>query len=493
MKEFMQSKTFAGITILGLGPGDPGLLTRQAWDWLQQIPEVYVRTRQHPTLSGLPSSLKVYSFDEFYDQGQRFEEVYEQIVQKVLELGKRPVGVTYAVPGHPFVAEATCPEIVRRAKAQGLPVQVIEGVSFLEPVCTALGLDPFPRLVLADAMELGNRHMPFFPPSEPALIAQIYSRQVASEVKLTLMTVYPDEHSVRLVHATGTAEEKVEELKLFEIDRSELTGLLTVLYVPPLEPDTSMESFQEVVARLRAPDGCPWDREQTHLTLRTSLLEETYEAIEAMDKGDAASLQEELGDLVLQIVLNAQIAYEAGEFRMADVLQGINQKIVRRHPHVFGEVKVGNVDGVLRNWEKLKEAERKANGQASTKGILDGIPLTLPSLSQAQKYQDRAAHVGFDWKEVGPVWDKVDEEMQEVKDAKTDQEIQEELGDLLFAVVNLVRWYKVDAESALRGTNLKFKRRFGYIEKKAIQQGRQLTDMTLPEMDVWWEEAKKEE
>jgi tetrapyrrole methylase family protein/MazG family protein len=131
MKEFMQSKTFAGITILGLGPGDPGLLTRQAWDWLQQIPEVYMRTRQHPTLSGLPSSLKVYSFDELYDQGQRFEEVYEQIVQKVLELGKRPEGVTYAVPGHPFVAEATCPEIVRRAKAQGLPVRVIEGVSFL--------------------------------------------------------------------------------------------------------------------------------------------------------------------------------------------------------------------------------------------------------------------------------------------------------------------------------------------------------------------------
>jgi tetrapyrrole methylase family protein/MazG family protein len=361
----------------------------------------------------------------------------------------------------------------------------------MAPAFTALGIDNLSRLVLTNASELASLHSPFFPPTEPVLIAQIDSHQVASKVKLTLMTAYPDEHPVKLVHAAGTADEKVEDLKLSEIDHSDLTGSLTVLYVPPLEPDTSMESFQEVVARLRAPDGCPWDREQTHLTLRTSLLEETYEAIDAMDKEDAASLQEELGDLVLQIVLNAQIAYEDGEFRLSDVLQGINQKIVRRHPHVFGEVKVGNVDGVLRNWEKLKEAERKANGQAEKKGMLDGIPLALPALSQAQKYQDRAAHVGFDWEEVGPVWDKVAEEMQEVKDAQTDQEKEEELGDLLFAVVNLVRWYKVDAESALRGTNLKFKHRFGYIEKKAAEQGRQLTDMTLSEMDVWWEEAKK--
>ncbi|HTX79719.1 MAG TPA: nucleoside triphosphate pyrophosphohydrolase [Longilinea sp.] len=366
-------------------------------------------------------------------------------------------------------------------------------IASLVPVFTALRMDTVSRLVLTDAGELAARHTPFFPPTEPVLIARIHSQQVAAEVKSILMTVYPDEHLVKLAHGAGTADEKVEEIKLSEIDHSDLIGSSTALYVPPLEPDTSMESFQEVVARLRAPDGCPWDREQTHLTLRTSLLEETYETIEAMDKEDSVALQEELGDLVLQIVLNAQIAYEAGEFRLSDVLQGINQKIVRRHPHVFGEVKVGNVDGVLRNWEKLKEAERKANGQTDKKGILDGIPLALPALSQAQKYQDRAAHVGFDWKEVDPVWDKVAEEIQEVKNAKTAQEIEEELGDLLFAVVNLVRWYKVDAESALRGTNLKFKRRFGYIEKKAAQEGHQLTDMTLPEMDVWWEEAKKED
>ena len=479
-----------GITLLGLGPGDPAQLTRQAWEWLNRIPEVYLRTAQHPVIAGFPPSLAVHTFDALYEKADTFEQVYAAIVEQVLELGRRPSGVTYAVPGHPFVAESTGPEIVQRARAEGLPIQVIEGLSFLEPVFSALGIDPFPRLALVDAFELGALHHPNFPPDSPVLITQIFDAFSASAVKLALTAVYPDEQAVKLVHAAGTADQVVEECKLYEIDRSPHIGLLTALYVPPLSADTSLESFQEVVARLRAPDGCPWDMEQTHNTLRKYLLEETYEALEALDAEDPDALREELGDLMLQIVLHAQIGVEEGEFTMADVLQGINQKIVRRHPHVFGETKIDGVDGVLQNWQKLKELERFDNGVGETKGMLDGVPKILPALSQSQEIQDRAARVGFDWPDIQPVYENLFEEIEEVRQAEGDDQRACELGDLLFAVVNLVRWYKVDAESALRAANTKFRRRFSYIEKRARETGRELTGMTLTEMDQWWDEAK---
>jgi len=487
----MNRSILNGITILGLGPGDPELLTRQAWDWLNQAGEVYLRTRQHPTVAGFPTSLEIHSFDELYQNSEAFETVYQKIVEEVLQLGKRPEGVTYAVPGHPYVAEATSPEIIRRAKEEGIPVRVIEGMSFLEPTCSALGIDPFPYLSLVDALELGSSHHPLFPPSLPALVAQIYSKETASEVKLSLMAEYPDEHPVRMVHSAGTAEQVVEELTLYQIDRSPHLGLLTALYVPPLGEDTSLESFQEVVAALRAPDGCPWDREQTHLSLRTSLLQETYETLAAMDAEDSQGMEEEFGDLLMQIVLNAQIASEEGEFNMADIVQGINRKIIRRHPHVFGEAKVQGVQGVLQNWEKLKAAERKANGLTEIKGILDGVPVIFPSLAQAQEYQERAARVGFDWSEVKPVIAKVVEELEEVQSASSPEEQAAECGDLLFAAVNLARWYKADAESALRKTNQRFRKRFSHIEKRARESGRNLSDMTLAEMDVFWDEAKR--
>ena len=365
----------------------------------------------------------------------------------------------------------------------------MNGLSFLEPVFAALGLDPYPRLILMDAIELSQAHIPEFPPDMPVLVAQIYSRLVAAEVKMTLNTVYPDEHPVRLVHAAGTKDEIIEDIQLYEIDRSEHIGLLTVLYVPPLGEGTSFEAFQEIVAHLRAPNGCPWDREQTHESLRPHLMGEAYEALAAMDSGDPAEMSEEFGDLLLQIVLNAQIAGEDGEFTMADVLKGIYDKIIRRHPHVFGDVTLDGVQGVLKNWEKLKAVER-SNSHDPEKGLLDGVPLALPALAQAQEYQDRAARVGFDWKEVNGVLDKIAEEIKEVREVTNEQELIDELGDLLFALVNLARWKKVDAESALRGTSKRFKKRFAYVEQGAKKQGRKLSEMSIDEMEALWQEAK---
>jgi tetrapyrrole methylase family protein/MazG family protein len=311
---------------------------------------------------------------------------------------------------------------------------------------------------------------------------------VAAEVKSVLNTIYPDQHRVSLVHAAGTPQQVVEDLALFEIDRSEEIGALTCLYVPPIGDGSSLEALQEVVAHLRAPEGCPWDREQTHASLRRHLLEEAYEAIEAMDAESPEAMREEFGDLLLQIMLNSQIAAEMGEFTVNDVSQGIRDKIIRRHPHVFGDVQVDGVEGVLTNWEKLKEAERGA--KTGSGGLLNGVPRSLPALGQAQEYQERAARVGFDWPEVQGVLDKIAEEIAEVKGAGTPDALSDELGDLFFALVNLSRWKEVDAESALRGANTRFKKRFSFIESAARRQARNLSDLSLQEMETLWQQAK---
>jgi tetrapyrrole methylase family protein/MazG family protein len=364
-------------------------------------------------------------------------------------------------------------------------------LSFLEPICTALGLDPVQQTVLIDALELVNLHVPPFPTNMPALIAQIHSREIASDLKLTLMSLYPDEHPVRLVHAAGTDSELVEELPLYAIDRSPQIGLLTCLYLPPLAHETSFEAFLEVVAHLRAPEGCPWDREQTYLSLRSNLLEEAYEALSAMDAEDPQGMREELGDLVLIILLLAQIAAENGDFSIADVLQGIHTKIVRRHPHVFGDLNITEGQEVLRNWERLKAQERQENGKQEN-SLLDGVPLALPALVQAQDYQKRAAHVGFDWPDVKGVLDKLEEELGEVHAAETSEERGREIGDLLFAVVNLARWFEADAESVLREANARFYRRFTHIESTARSRGRSMDDLTMDEMEALWQEAKRD-
>jgi tetrapyrrole methylase family protein/MazG family protein len=480
-----------GITLLGLGPGDPAKLTREAWDVLASAGHVWLRTKQHPAVAGLPPALEIHSFDELYEKGDSFDQVYSAIVEKVLELGKSPQGVVYAVPGDPFVAEATCPEIAKRASTLGLPLKIVSGLSFLESVFAALTIDPFPHLILMDAIEMSQAHVPAFPTDMPVLVAQVYSRLVAAEVKMTLNTIYPDEHPVRLIHSAGTGDEIIEDIQLYEIDRSERIGLLTVLYVPPLGEGTSFEAFQEIVAHLRAPDGCPWDQEQTHKSLRQHLMEEAYETLAAMDSGDPVEMAEEFGDLLLQIVLNAQIAYEDGEFNMADVLKGIYSKIIRRHPHVFGDVTLDGVQGVLQNWEKLKAVER-ANSHEPEKGLLDGVPFALPALAQAQEYQDRVARVGFDWKEVSGVLDKIGEEIQEVRKVTNQEELMAEIGDLFFALVNLARWKKVDAESALRGTSMRFKKRFAFVELRAKKQGRKLSEMSIDEMETLWQDAKRQ-
>jgi tetrapyrrole methylase family protein/MazG family protein len=247
----------------------------------------------------------------------------------------------------------------------------------------------------------------------------------------------------------------------------------------------------DIMTTLRGPNGCPWDREQTHTSICTAFIEELHEFIEAVDDNDAAAMQDELGDLCLHIVFQAQIAHERGEFTIEDALNNINAKLIRRHPHVFGAVTVETPDDVVKNWEQIKKTERTHAARAS---VTDGIPRHLPALSKARKLQSKVGKVGFDWEHVDDVLAKVDEELREVRTALAagrPEDVREELGDLLFAVVNVARFVDVDPERALQQTVRKFIRRFCAMETEFARRGKRLEDSTLAEMDAAWERAKQ--
>ena len=258
-----------------------------------------------------------------------------------------------------------------------------------------------------------------------------------------------------------------------------------------------IQKLVDLVARLRGENGCPWDREQTRETLKPMLIEEAYEVLDALDGASPAELKEELGDLLFQVVFHAQIAQEKGEFRLADIIDRLHEKMVRRHPHVFGGADLRTADDVLRNWEDIKAAERgtsSASSPDSGRSLLDGIPSRLPALHQAYQMTAKASRVGFDWPDLEAILEKLKEETAETLEAhaaKDQSRLVDEAGDLLFVAVNVARFLGVDPETALRHSNRKFERRFRYVEAKIKGQGRELKEASLVEMDALWDEAKK--
>ncbi len=436
-----------GITIVGLGPGSPGLLTVEANEILASSNEIYLRTRRHPTVDALETLRRAPSFDDVYERAASFADIYVQIAATVVDLGAREQGVVFAVPGHPRVGEATVGHIVTMAEKAGVPVRIVDGLSFIEPLCTLMGLDVLGGVQIADAMTLAERHYPEFNPDLPLLVAQLYSRELAADVKLVLMMAYPDEHQVAVVRAAGGETPGVWKMPLYELDRLRQLDHLTTLLVPGLDKPGSLEAFQELVAHLRAADGCPWDREQTHRSLRSSLLEETYEVLEALDAGDVTSLSEELGDLLLQVMLHTQIATELGEFKMSDVVSQVVDKLRRRHPHVFGQVQVSGAEDVLVNWERIKGEEKK---QSTGKASNLSVPQSLPALARAQAVQQRAARMGLERSDDSASWCLVEAHMRDLRKASDEASRDGILGDLLLAVSNLARAVGIDAESALR-------------------------------------------
>lgn len=280
------------------------------------------------------------------------------------------------------------------------------------------------------------------------------------------------------------------ELRLLS---SSWSGEIEAIYIPILEPAGSFDQFRDIIARLRNPqDGCPWDTKQSISSLRKNLLEECYEVLEAIDTTRFQELEEELGDLLLIIVMIAQIGEEEGIFNSASMIRSIAEKMIRRHPHIFSDTIVESVEDVFANWEEIKKQERAQKEKRIT-SILESVPFSLPALSQAQQLQDRAARVGFDWPEINPVLDKIREEADEINRAQSPSELESEFGDLFFVLVNFARWKKIDAETALQRANRKFRTRFRYIEEQVTQEGKELTDKSLTELDEYWNEAKKSE
>lgn len=480
------------ITIVGLGPGDGRYITREAWKIISAAERLVLRTTRHPAVSDLPETAQIVSFDDVYESADTFEEVYATIAAKVMEMGRAAAAenrtVIYAVPGHPLVGETTVTKIMTQAKSEGLEVTIVSGLSFLEPTLTALGQDAFDGLQLVDAVEIGGYTHPPLNSDVPVLLVQVYDPFVAGDIKLALMNQYPDDHEVVMVHEAGTEMQSVERIPLYEIDRSKHIGHLTSLLVPPLRPPNSLSALAETVAYLRGPEGCPWDQEQTSQSLRAGFLEEASEVLQAIDDGDMSALGEELGDLFYHMVMQAQIAMEAGEFTLGDVIGGIIDKLKRRHPHVWGDVKVTDSQEVIRNWQKIKVQEN--HGLEKGQSALNSVPNTLPALSRAQKMQERASSVGFDWPSIDGVQAKIREELVEVSTAKSGAARQMELGDLLFALVNWMRWLDFDAEGALRDANRRFERRFRLVEQIALERGLELPEMSIKGFDGLWEEAK---
>jgi tetrapyrrole methylase family protein/MazG family protein len=444
----------AAIRIVGLGPGDVADLTLAAWQTLSTAPRILARTHRHPCLAELGERISIHSCDDLYEQYSDFAAVYAAITERVLMLAQEPGGVVYAVPGHPWVGEATTRLILEQATAAGLTVQIIGGLSFVETVYAAVGVDMMDGGQVVDAMLLAQQHHPQVEVGLPLVVGQLYSAQMASDVKLTLMNAYPDEHPVTLVQAASTAHQRVQKCPLFELDRGDNFDHLTSLYVPPLRYG-SFTDLQEIVARLQAPDGCPWDREQTLESLRKDLLGEVAEVLEAIDmeaggQDNSLHIAEELGDLYSVATMMVQIATEEGRFNMSDSIHEIVTKLIRRHPHIFGDTTISGVDQLVQNWDAIKAAEKAAKGQTQV-SPLDGVPAHLPALEKARKLQSKAAKAGLlDRTALVQAQPTLSKLLGSSPNA-------ERLGELLWQMVALAHQHDLNAEDALRAYAVAFR------------------------------------
>ena len=499
------------LTIVGLGPGTWEGLTIEAAAILREASELYVRTGIHPSIDPIRSQLThvhIHSFDVLYDTLPTLGDVYERIAEEIAQLAGRPGGVVYAVPGSPSLGETSVRLLLEKVRGTDIPVRLVQGLSFVEPVLASAGVTDASWVSVMDATDLALmagenavgevagviERLPWRAPipTSPILVSQLYDRHTASGVKLWLGRYYPDTHQIQLIHAPGTPDASWRAIALYELDRLDKIDHLTTLFVPPLPDDENFRTFSglmNLTRTLRAPGGCPWDREQTHASLKPHLLEETYEVLDALDEGDPALLAEELGDLLFQITIHSQIAAEEDEFTIEDVFESVLRKLIGRHPHVFGDVRLESAQDVRHAWESFKQREKPKRAS-----VLEQIPKGLPALPQSNLMQKRASSVGFEWPGLGEVISKVEEELEELRQAVHAQEPKEkqreEYGDILFALVSVARHLKLDPEEALRLANRKFAARFQYVESRVTVLGKTLRDLSASELDNLWEEAK---
>jgi tetrapyrrole methylase family protein/MazG family protein len=485
------------VTVVGLGPGPVGLVTQETIEAISSSTTRFVRTTRHPSATLVGSAV---SFDDEYERHDTFAEVYAAIAARVADAALKNGSALYAVPGSPGVLE----DGVRRLLSdERLEVRVLSAVSFLDLAWLRLGIDPVDagvRLVDAHrfAESAANSAGPF-------LVAQCHADWVLSEIKLAHESARGDER-VTVLHHLGLADERVLETTWDDLDRLERShGLvvdhLTSLYVPQLAEPVAGEMARLHALARTLREQCPWDREQTHASLVRYLIEETYEVVDALnaldddDPSTDEALIEELGDLLYQIEFHTTIAEQQGRFSLADVARTTHEKLVRRHPHVFGDVQATNAGEVVTTWDEIKRAERAAKIVDDAPDFFAGVSRAAPSLSLAQKLQKRAAEVGFDWPDVHGASAKLDEEIGELRVAAQSGDpavVRMELGDVLFSVVNVARKLGLDAETALRDAADKFVARFARVQQLAAQRGMDLASSDLAQLDSLWDEAKRQ-
>ncbi|HAT4284088.1 TPA: nucleoside triphosphate pyrophosphohydrolase [Clostridium perfringens] len=481
------------LKIMGLGPGAYEALTIGALKELKNNKNIYFRTEKHPTVDFLKDEgIKFESYDHAYEKYDSFDDVYKYIAEDLITKIKDDEDLIYAVPGHPLVAEKSVVNLIELCKENNIQYEVLPAVSFVDAMMEALQVDPIEGVKIIDAFDMKNQ---ILDKRVGTIITQVYNNFIASEVKLRLLEGYEDDTEIIFVRAAGVEGlESIRKIPLYELDWQEDIDYLTSIYIPKdLGNKKDFQDLLDIIETLRNPGGCPWDREQTHESLKSALLEECYEVIDAIENEDEDALIEELGDVLLQVVFHASIGKEDGYFDIMDVIGGISNKMINRHPHVFGNEEANTSEQVLVNWDEIKKEEK---GIKTLTEEMQNIAKSLPATTRAFKVQKKAKKVGFDWDDVNCAMDKVKEELNEIKEVYNCEDksiIEGEVGDLLFACINVARFLEVDGELALDKTIKKFIKRFSYIENEAIKNNKNLKDMTLEEMDKLWEEAKTSE
>lgn len=481
------------IKIVGLGPGASDALTVGALRVLEESKNIYFRTEIHPTVDFIKSkNIKFNTYDHFYDSSKSFDEVYKNIAEDLIKVYKEFGDVVYAVPGHPLVAEKSVSNIMELCDKENIEYEILPAVSFVDAMMDRLKIDPIEGLKIIDAFDINNQ---ILDKRIGTIITQVYNPFIASEVKLKLLECYDDETEIIYVRAAGIEGlESIRKIPIYELDMQEDIDYLTSLYIPKdLNNKKDINDLIALIDTLRGDDGCPWDREQTHESLKDAIVEESYEVKDAIEKEDDDALIEELGDVLLHVIFHSSIGKEDGYFDFNDVILGIYNKMIERHPHIFGEENIDTSSEVEKSWDEIKKEEK---GFETVTQELEGVAKALPALIRAHKIQNKARKVGFDWDNVEDASKKVIEELNEVLEVyntKDKDRITEEVGDLLFACVNVSRFLEVNEEEALNKTIDKFIKRFSYIESAALKNNKTLKEMTLQEMDELWNEAKKQE
>lgn len=482
-----------GITIIGLGPGPADMLTAAARTALTNPQtRVFARTRLHPALAGFTRTIE--SFDAVYEEVGNFSDITTRIVERLKEAASDG-DVVYAVPGDGVLGEA----VAEALSASGTELRIMGGVSEGPMAIASAGVSAIQGGQIIDALALGMGGAASVEvnPRWPVVVTAVYNRAVAGEVKLALQSVYPESAPIIVVHHAGLEDQRVTRLSLDQLDRGRVAlDHLTQVVIPPVATEDatgSPQGLRAIISRLRAPQvGCPWDLKQTHHSLIPYVLEEGYEVVEAIEDGAPSELMDELGDLLLQVMLHAEIADQEGDFEWNDVVRAISAKLIRRHPHVFGDVTAEGVEDVERNWDALKAGER--TGDPPRTSALDGISKHLPALKQATEQSRKATKAGFSWVAREAAMAKVKEELRELLEAPTLEERREELGDVLWSLANLAALDGLDAELVLRQSITKFNLRFRHMEGQLRERGEgTFTDYSQGDLLKLWNEAKAAE